>query len=121
LPVSESFVEYPIPDLPGISVARIGRDGVYNYYFSGYFAGDSFEVPPGYTFADSSVFPEFKKYRGAPVQMIGGRVPVLGHDIEHMVFEIDQDGFRSSWLWGGYVTLRHRDAIAGTQLLVLVD
>jgi len=119
--VSESFVEYPIPDLPGISVARIGRDGVYNYYFSGYFAGDYFEVPPGYMFADATVFPELKKYQGAPVQMIGGRVPVLGHDIEHMVFEIDQEGFRSSWLWGGYVTLRHRDAIAGTQLLVLVD
>lgn len=119
--MSSTFVEYPIPDLPGITVARIGRDGVYNYYFGGAYTGDLFELPPGFVFADATTFPEFKKYRGDPVQMVGARITVRGHDIEHMVFEIDQNGFRASLLWGGYIVMRRGDAIAGTQLLVLID
>jgi hypothetical protein len=118
--VGNGFHEYPIPDLPGITLARIGLNSVCNYYFSGAFQGTSFEIPPGYVFATQDVFPEFARYQGAPVQVIGGRIPVLGHEIEPMVFEVDADGFRSSRLWGGYTTLHKHDAIAGSQLLVLV-
>lgn len=115
------FFEYPIPELPGITLARIGEDGVYNYYFSGSLKSDTVEIPPGYVFADQSVFPEFALYQGAPVQVIGARIPVLGHEIENMVFEVDADGFRTSRLWGGYTVLQRHDAIAGCQLLVLVS
>jgi len=119
--VGKGFLEHKIPDLPGITLARVGEDGLYNYYFSGTLQRDSVELPPGYVFADQSVFPEFALYQGAPVQVLGARIPVLGHDVEQLVFEIDADGFRSSKLWGGYTVLQRHDAIAGCQLLVLVE
>jgi hypothetical protein len=119
--VGKGFLEHAIPELPGITLARVGENGLYNYYFSGTLQADNVEIPPGYVFADQSVFPEFALYQGAPVQVIGARIPVLGHEIEHMVFEIDSAGFRSSILWGGFTILQRHDAIAGCQLLVLVD
>jgi len=119
--MGKGFKEHQIPALPGITLARVGEEGLYNYYFSGTLQTDQVEIPPGFVFADQTVFPEFELYQGAPVQVIGARIPVLGHDVEPMIFEIDADGFRASRLWGGFTVLQRHDAIAGCQLLVLVE